>query len=68
MWTQAKICCPFCRFEKAEEMAVGFPERQYTCSACGKKLEVAEAECCVYCKFSDAICPEQQEKRNCCSG
>ncbi len=68
MMTEAVIRCPFCRFEKKEEMSPTFPETGYTCTQCGKKLTASGAECCVFCKYSDAFCPARQNNRDCCSG
>jgi len=68
MITEATIQCPACGFKKREEMPPSFSEMEYTCPNCQKKLTASEKECCIYCKYSEAICPAQQNKRNCCGG
>lgn len=68
MFTEAVIACPFCGFKKNETMPAAYSEKEYTCAKCAKVLTPKEGECCVFCSYSNMICPPQQEKRDCCSG
>jgi len=48
------------------------PERylevSYVCEKCRAVLKPKDGDDCVFCSYSNTICPEQQEKRDCCSG
>lgn len=67
MYTDCIMTCPKCGTKKDAEMPTAYQERQYTCEACHAKLTVADDECCVFCAYSNMLCPIQQQKRNCCS-
>ena len=67
MMDQAVITCPYCKVSKEELMPARYRVDSYLCTACGKMLTPESGECCVFCAFSNTICPPQQEKRNCCS-
>jgi hypothetical protein len=68
MIQSALIECPKCKASKEETMPLYFRQMYYACSACGHQVEVGEEDCCVFCAFSNVICPSGQEKRDCCSG
>jgi hypothetical protein len=63
----AKLKCPFCGKIEETEMPERHSETERPCKFCDKLMQASGADCCVFCKFSNTICPPQQEKRNCCS-
>lgn len=67
MFTDCKMKCPHCGHIEPEVMPTGYKEKEYCCKSCKTLLKAQEGECCVYCAYSNMICPAQQEKRNCCS-
>ena len=68
MLLEATLTCPHCGFSKEETMPTAYSESDYTCTKCRTKLKPKAGDCCVFCSYSNTICPPQQEKRDCCSG
>ena len=62
--TKSKIKCPFCGFEKEEEMPVVACIHFYECTQCGKIIKPKEGDCCVFCSFGDVKCPPKQIEDN----
>ena len=68
MLLEAKILCPHCGFSKEETMPTAYSEDRYECTRCHAILKPKKGECCVFCSYSNTVCPPVQEKRDCCSG
>ncbi len=58
--TKSKIKCPYCGFEKEEEMPTDACVHFYECSSCGKILKPKEGKCCVFCSYGSVKCPPKQ--------
>lgn len=57
----AKITCPDCDFTQQEVMPDNYWVTSYQCASCGTTLQPKEGDCCVYCSFSDQLCPAKQK-------
>jgi hypothetical protein len=61
----ATIKCPECDHERTEEM----PEDRciwfYECTSCSVLLSPLPGDCCVFCSYSDQVCPPKQCKKLC---
>ena len=66
MITQATITCPECRAAKVEAMPTNACQFFYTCSSCGTLLKPQPGDCCVFCSYSDQLCPPKQTGEPCC--
>jgi len=62
----ATITCPHCGAAHVEEMPVDACRFFYTCSACATLLRPLEGDCCVFCSYSDRLCPPKQIDQSCC--
>gem|GEM_PF-2736561 len=60
------MTCPACGAVKLETMPACGLQMEYDCAACGVRSVPRTGDCCVYCSYSDIICPTQQGKRDCC--
>ena len=58
--TEACITCPACGFEKSESMPTTSCQVVYRCESCGKLLRPLQGDCCVFCSYSDQVCPPKQ--------
>lgn len=58
--TKAIISCPLCGFKKEEEMPTEACQHFYKCSNCDEMLSPKKNDCCVFCSYSDSICPPKQ--------
>ena len=61
MILKSTIHCPFCGFEKEEEMPTDACRFFYQCTNCQKILKPKEGECCVFCSYGDVACPPVKE-------
>ena len=61
----ATLTCPLCGHVAVETMPVTYCQKFYDCRGCGAVLKAAPGVCCVYCSYSDQLCPPQQEKSDC---
>lgn len=61
---KSTIKCPYCGFEKEEEMPLYVCLHLYECKACGKTLKPKESECCVFCSYGSVKCPHKQIEEN----
>ena len=68
MILEAILTCPKCAHRKEETMPERYLEVSYVCEKCHAILKPKDGDDCVFCSYSNTICPEQQEKRDCCSG
>lgn len=60
----SKIRCPYCGFEKEEEMPIDACVHFYICESCKKILKPSEGKCCVFCSYGDVQCPPKQLEEN----
>lgn len=58
------ITCPFCGFQKSEEMPTDSCLYFYACKNCNKILKPTKGDCCVFCSYGTERCPSKQE--GCC--
>jgi len=61
--TEATITCPECGADKREAMPENACRHLYTCASCGTILRPREGDCCVFCSYSDQLCPPRQAQR-----
>lgn len=61
---KTKITCPYCGFEKEEEMPLYACVHFYECKSCKKILKPKEDECCVFCSYGSVKCPPKQIEEN----
>lgn len=58
--TEATITCPECGHASLEEMPMDACQFFYTCKGCGTTLRPVAGDCCVFCSYSDQVCPPKQ--------
>jgi hypothetical protein len=58
--TSATLTCPECGNESVETMPTDACQYFYACPACGKRLTPLPGDCCVFCSYSDQVCPPKQ--------
>ncbi|HCY75089.1 MAG TPA: hypothetical protein DHV28_04155 [Ignavibacteriales bacterium] len=58
--TKSTVKCPFCDFEKEEEMPLDACVHFYECESCGKILKPKNVDCCVFCSYGSVKCPPKQ--------
>jgi hypothetical protein len=56
----ATITCPHCAAATQATMPMDSCQFFYTCPACSAVLRPLAGDCCVFCSFSDQICPPKQ--------
>ena len=56
----ATLTCPLCGHVEVETMPVTYCQYFYDCKGCRAVLRPARGGCCVYCSFSDQLCPPRQ--------
>ena len=56
----SKVKCPYCGFEKEEEMPMDACVHFYECESCKNILKPKFGECCVFCSYGDVKCPPKQ--------
>lgn len=66
--TNCRVRCPKCGVIHEEEMPLQAPATEFKCVNCDAVSKPGKGEHCIYCAFGNVICPEQQQKRDCCSG
>ena len=64
--TEATITCPECGTARVETMPLNSCQFFYTCPSCGALLKPLTGDCCVYCSYSDRVCPPKQAGDDCC--
>jgi len=57
---EAVIRCPWCGTRSPEVMPEDACQHLYRCSGCGEVLSPREGDCCVFCSYSDQVCPPKQ--------
>lgn len=65
-FTSSTVTCPACGHSQVEKM----PGQLWalTCKGCGKVMHPPKGECCVFCAFGDAPCPDAQIASSCSCG
>jgi len=58
--TRATITCPDCGFARLETMPTDACQYFYWCQGCGTMLRPKAGDCCVFCSYSDTVCPPKQ--------
>lgn len=58
--TEATITCPECGHASQETMPTDACQFFYTCKGCGTMLRPLPGDCCVFCSFSEELCPPKQ--------
>lgn len=53
----ATITCPACGATSSAVMPVDACQHFYRCPGCEELLRPLEGDCCVFCSYSDSLCP-----------
>jgi hypothetical protein len=53
----ATLICPFCGHKAVETMPTTYCQRFYDCPGCKGVMKTKPGECCVFCSYSDNLCP-----------
>ena len=61
--TEATITCPECGHLSAETMPGGTHKVFHQCQQCGVTSQPLEGDCCVFCSYSDQMCPPKQAEQ-----
>ncbi|HEV8105729.1 MAG TPA: GDCCVxC domain-containing (seleno)protein [Gaiellaceae bacterium] len=64
--TTAVLTCPECSAQHAEAMPANACLFFYTCPTCQVTLRPLAGDCCVFCSYSDQVCPPKQSGDACC--
>ena len=59
----ALLTCPRCGTRSHETMPGDACQHFYRCPGCGETLRPREGDCCVFCSYSDQVCPQKQTGR-----
>ncbi len=59
---QSTITCPACGRAAEETMPDDACQRFYRCSGCGNILKPKAGDCCVFCSYGSAPCPDKQRE------
>lgn len=54
------ITCPLCGATATESMPENACVHFYRCTSCGETLKPRQGDCCVFCSYSDTLCPPRQ--------
>ena len=58
--TRATLICPQCGAAQAAEMPTDACQFFYECVNCQALLKPRQGDCCVFCSYSDTLCPMKQ--------
>jgi hypothetical protein len=58
--TTATITCPHCGTARSAEMPTNACQFFYRCESCGSVLKPLPGDCCVFCSYSNQVCPPKQ--------
>ena len=64
--TEATITCPGCGAPSREPMPTNACQFFYTCPSCLARLSPEDGDCCVFCSYSDQMCPPKQADQPSC--
>jgi hypothetical protein len=56
----AVITCPHCGLKSTETMPTDACLYVYVCAGCQEELRPRKGDCCVFCSYSDRLCPPRQ--------
>ena len=57
---EATITCPECGATALETMPTNACVYFYVCTGCGVTLRPLPGDCCVFCSYSEHVCPPKQ--------
>jgi hypothetical protein len=60
MILEATITCPHCLTATLEKMPTDGCQFFFFCAGCGEMLHPQQWDCCVFCAYSDQVCPPKQ--------
>ena len=58
---EAVLTCPLCGTTTRELMPDNACQHFYRCPGCDETFRPREGDCCVFCSYSDQICPPKQQ-------
>ena len=58
--TLARLICPQCGSAQDTEMPTDACQFFYECVSCSAVLRPQPGDCCVFCSYSDTVCPPKQ--------
>jgi len=61
------ITCPWCGYQKEEQMPTNACQFFYECEKCRAILKPEKGDCCVFCSYGSIPCPPIQKSKNCCA-
>ncbi len=61
---KSTIKCPYCGFEKEEQMATDSCQFFYKCTNCGKIIRPKSGDDCVFCSYGTEKCPSKQLEKS----
>jgi hypothetical protein len=64
--TSATLTCPECHASTIADMPTNACQFFYTCTNCAARLRPLPGDCCVFCSYSDQVCPPKQTDQSCC--
>jgi len=64
--TTATITCPECASSFRETMPTNACQFFYTCPSCSARLSPKDGDCCVFCSYSNQVCPPKQTGQPSC--
>jgi len=56
----ATLICPFCSSHQTENIPDNACMPFYKCKNCGKVIRAKKGDCCVFCSYSNTVCPLKQ--------
>ena len=63
---KADLTCPKCGHVESVEMPTDSCLFFHRCAGCEELLKPLEGDCCVFCSYSDQLCPPKNEDDSCC--
>jgi len=57
----ATLTCPSCGHKATETMPTTYCLRLYDCPGCRAVMKTKPGNCCVFCSYSDQLCPPKQK-------
>jgi len=62
----ADLICPKCDHVENVQMPTDSCLFFHRCAGCEELLNPLEGDCCVFCSYSDQLCPPKNEDDSCC--
>ena len=57
---ESTLTCPSCGTTKTETMPTDACQYFYECTGCKMLLKPKHGDCCVFCSYSNQVCPPSQ--------